>query len=132
MSSTAAITDPFSERRRSLLMDFGNVAGSHDADRIRATWGQHYRDLTGARGIFVIDDSNHELILPGDRNFGTTGFLRCLMGSTCLLNIQNKDGAREFRYSAPIFCDTNFVSFCGTFFTRRDLKGNANGFREAV
>jgi hypothetical protein len=132
MPSTDAITDPFSERRRSLLIDFANVAGSHDADRIGATWVRHHHELMGARGIFVVEDPKHELILPGDRHFATTGFLRCLMGSTRLLNIQNKDGAREFRYSAPIFCDTNFISFCGTFFSGGDLKANANGFREAV
>jgi hypothetical protein len=130
--ASEAITDPFSERRKSLLIDFANVTGTHDADRIGATWAHHYDELTGARGIFVIDDPKHELTLPGDRNFGAAGFLRCLMGGTRLLNIQNKDGARECRYSAPIFCDTNFISFCGAFFNGRDLKTNADAFREAV
>jgi hypothetical protein len=54
------------------------------------------------------------------------------MGSTRLVNIQNKDGARECRYSAPIFCDTNFVSFCGAFFSGRDMGTNTDAFHEAV
>jgi hypothetical protein len=132
MTSSDDITDPFSERRRSLLTDFATVAGSHEAECIRAVWVQHCHELMGARGIFVVDDPKYNLTLPGDHNFGTTRFLRCLMGSTRLLNIQNKEGAREFRYSAPIFCDTNFISFRGTFFNGRDLKANADGFQEAV
>jgi hypothetical protein len=108
--------------RRSLLIDFANVAGSHDADRIGATWVRHHHELMGARGIFVVEDSKHELIVPGDRHFATTGFLRCLMGSTRLLNIQNKDGAREFRYSAPIFCD-EFHQLLRNIFQRWRSKG---------
>jgi hypothetical protein len=132
MPSDDAITDPFSERRRSLLVDFANVTGSHDAQKISATWSEYYHDLAGARGIFVVDDPKHALTLPDDHDFGGKGFLRSLMGSTQLLNIQNQEDAREYRYSAPIFCDTNFVSFCGAFFSGRDLGSNADSFREAV
>ncbi len=126
------ITDPFSERRKTMLLDFANVTGSHSADQIGNVWDRYYEYLSGARGIFVVDDPKHELKLPGDRDFDATGFLRCLMGSRRLLNIQNVEGARECRYSAPIFCDTNFVSFCGAFFAGRDLKANKRAFRQAV
>jgi hypothetical protein len=115
-----------------MLTDFVNVTGSRDAQRISATWSEYYHDLAGARGIFVVNDPKHALSLPGDHDFGGRGFLRCLMGSTRLLNVQNREDAREFRYSAPIFCDTNFVSFCGAFFSGRDLGSNADSFREAV
>ena len=115
-----------------MLLKIGNAAGSHSAETISKAWTEHYDDLRGARGIFVVDDPKHELRTPGDVNFGSTGFLRSLLGSRNLLNIQNIEGAREFRYSAPIFCDTNFVSFCGAFFAGRDLKANKESFREAV
>ena len=132
MSFDDSITGPFSERRKLMVTDFGNVTGSHDAQRISAKWSEYYHDFAGARGIFVVDDPKHDLLLPGDHDFGGTGFLRCLMGSTRLLNIQNSQTAREFRYSAPIFCDTNFVSYCGAFFAGRGLGQNADGFRKAV
>jgi hypothetical protein len=131
-SGSDHLTDPFSVRRKAMLINIATAAGSHSAETIGAAWGDHYEDLQGARGIFVVDDPKHELILPGDRDFGATGFLRCLLGSRRLLNIQNIEGAREFRYSAPIFCDTNFVSYCGVFFAGRHLKANEEGFREAV
>jgi len=115
-----------------MLLDFANVTGSHSADEIRNVWGRYYEDLSGARGIFVVDDPKHELQVPGDRDFDAKGFLRCLMGGRRLLNIQNLEGARECRYSAPIFCDTNFVSFCGACFAGRDLKANNKAFRQAV
>jgi hypothetical protein len=115
-----------------MLLQIGNAAGSHSVETISKAWTEHYDDLRGARGIFVVDDPKHELKLPGDVDFGSTGFLRNLLGSRNLLNIQNVEGARAFRYSAPIFCDTNFVSFCGAFFAGRDLKANKESFREAV
>jgi hypothetical protein len=114
-SGSDHLTDPFSVRRKAMLINIATAAGSHSAETIGAAWGDHYEDLQGARGIFVVDDPKHELILPGDRDFGATGFLRW-----------------EFRYSAPIFCDTNFVSYCGVFFAGRHLKANEEGFREAV
>jgi hypothetical protein len=98
MNSTESITDPFSRERRDMLMDLANVTITHDAESIGEAWGRHYKKLGGAGGIFVVDDPNRKLKLPGDHDFGSTGFLRCLMGSTCLLNIQNKEEAREFRY----------------------------------
>ena len=115
-----------------MLINIGNAALSHSEQTIAAAWTQHYDDLRGARGISVVDDPSHQLRIPGDVDLGPTGFLRCLMGSRNLLNVQNIEGAREFRYSAPIFCDTNFVSYCGAFFAGRHLKSNEEGFRETV
>jgi hypothetical protein len=126
------ISDPFSQRRRVMLNNFANVAGRHDRAAISGMWNAHRDSLMGARGIFVVGDENYQKKLPGDRDFAGTGFLRCMMGSTRLLNIQNSENAREFYYSAPIFCDTNFVSFCRTFAANGNLGANEAGFREAV
>lgn len=126
------ISDPFSERRHAMLGDFANVTGSHDREAISAAWDRNRECLAGARGIFVVEDQKYELSLPDDQDFGGTGCLRCMMASTRLLNIQNSESAREFRYNAEIYCDTNFVSFCGTFFRGGNLGPNSNAFRDAV
>jgi hypothetical protein len=115
-----------------MLADFANITGCHDARKISATWSEYYHDLAGARGVFVVDDPQHTLTLPGDHDFCGRGFLRCLMASPQLLNVQNRESGREFRYSAPIFCDTNFVSYCGAYFAGADLGPNADAFTEAV
>lgn len=115
-----------------MLADFANVTGLHDREAIFATWNEHRDCLGGARGIFVVDDQRYRLSIPDDRDFGGTGFLRCMMASTRLLNIQNSESPREFRYNAQVYCDTNFVSFCGTFFRGGKLGANSDAFREAV
>lgn len=38
------ITDPFSERRKAMLLDFANVTGSHSADEIGNVWDRYYED----------------------------------------------------------------------------------------
>lgn len=54
------------------------------------------------------------------------------MSSSRLLLIQNREGASEFRYSSPIFCDTNFASFCKAFQAGRSLGAHQAGFEAAV
>lgn len=132
MPADDLITDPYSSQRHAMLRDFANVARSHHAPTICAAWDEHRDSVAGARGIFVVDDPKHELLIPDDQDFAGRGFLRCVMGSKRLLNIQNPEDSREFRYGAPIYCDTNFVSFCGTFFRGGDLGANSLAFETAV
>ena len=54
------------------------------------------------------------------------------MASTRLLLIQNCERERDRRYSAPIFCDSNFVSYCEAFCGQRNLSHNLHAFRRAV
>lgn len=126
------MTDAFSQTRQELLEDFANIERQGDADEINAIWSRHYEALRGSRGMFVVNDPIQEKTLPGNKDFGTTGFLRCWMASTRLTLIQNRDGAREFQYSAPIFCDTNFASFCEAFDSGRNLDAHQHGFESAV
>src|SRR5437899_447592 len=126
------LTDAFAEERRRMLQDFADLI-VYDPHDLLAIWSRHSRLLDAARGVFVVaDDRYSKPLLPGDRDFGTTGFLRNWMADTTLLLIQDYRGNREFRYSAPIFCDTNFVSFCGAFLARRELGANQTGFLEAL
>jgi len=118
------LTDAFAEERRRMLQDFADLVAYNPHDLL-AIWSRHSRLLDSARGVFVVADRRYaKPFLPGDRDFGTTGFLRNWMADTTLLLIQDYRGNREFRYSAPIFCDTNFVSFCGAFFAGRELGAN--------
>jgi hypothetical protein len=126
------LTDAFAEERRQMLQDFADLI-VYDPDDLLAIWSRHSRLLDAARGVFVVADPRYaKPLLPGDRNFGTTGFLRNWMADTTLLLIQDYRGDREFRYSAPIFCDTNFVSFCGAFLAGRELGANQAGFLETL
>jgi hypothetical protein len=54
------------------------------------------------------------------------------MASKRLLLIQNCERARDRRYSAPIFYDSNFVSYCEAFCGQRSLSQNSDAFRDAV
>ena len=115
-----------------MLQDIGNAAVEHSTPAIDRVWSKYNEDLIGARGLFVVDDREDELSIPGDHDFGSMGFLRSLMASRRLQLIQSESGAREFRYTAPIFCDTNFVSYCGAFLAGRNLGAIHDAFSEAV
>jgi len=133
MSPTAAVTDSFSVQRRKMLEDFANVSMTANSEKVSGLWSQYHDMLTEARGVFCVDASKYgKPDLPGNRDFGGRGFLRSWMASNRLLLIQNRDGAKECRYSAPIFCDSNFVSYCEAFHSGRSLGPNEAAFREAV
>jgi hypothetical protein len=116
-----------------MVEDFLNAAIDRDKEVIGRAWSHYFPLLTGARGMFVVNDPAYaKPILPGDRNFGGKGFLRCWMAGTQLLLIQNRGSTRGFRYGAPIACDTNFVSFCEAFHSGRPLGAHTAAFEEAV
>ena len=122
----------FSQERQEILEDFVNLETPCDAEAISEAWSRHYSALSRSRGIFVVTDSIQEKKLPGNHDFGESGFLRCWMSSSRLLLIQNREGASEFRYSSPVFCDTNFASFCEAFEAGRSLGAHQAGFEAAV
>jgi len=115
-----------------MLQEIGNAAVLRRSEAIGRAWSNYNEDLIGARGLFVVEDRADELSIPGDRDFAGQGFLRCLMASRRLQLIQSERGARDFRYSAPIFCDTNFVSYCGAFAAGRNLGAIHDAFTESV
>ena len=116
-----------------MLQDFGNVTMTADAGKIADVWWHHYSSLAGARGVFCVKEQRYDKPdLPENRDFGGRGFLRSWMASKRLLLIQNCEGAIERRYSAPIFCDSNFVSYCEAFCGQRSLSQNSDAFRDAV
>jgi len=121
----------FSDRRRDLIEDFGHAALTGDAGTIRQLWSKYSADLGASRGIFVIDSiAFGRLPLPSDRDFGRSGFLRCWMAGDRLILIRQE--SEDFRFSSPIFCDTNFVSLCGAFSAGRDLGTTSDDFKKAV
>jgi hypothetical protein len=133
MSATPTTTDSFSAQRREILQDFANVTMTADAGKIADLWLHHYSSLTGARGLFCVKEQRYDKPdLPENRDFGGRGFLRSWMASKRLLLIQNCERARDRRYSAPIFCDSNFVSYCEAFCGQRSLSQNSDAFRDAV
>ncbi len=126
------LTDPFSAAYRRMVQEFNDLV-VYTPDDLLAIWSRNADLLNAARGVFVVDEPKFEKpSLPGNQNFGKTGFLRNWMADTRLVLIQDYRGDRPFRYSAHVFCDTNFVSFCGAFYSGRDLGGNAQGFAEAL
>jgi hypothetical protein len=133
MSATPAITDSFSAQRREMLQDFANITMTADAGKIADLWLHHYSSLAGARGLFCVKEQRYDKPdLPENRDFGGRGFLRSWMASKRLLLIRDCEGARERRYSAPIFCGSNFVSYCEAFCGQRSLSQNSDAFRDAV
>ena len=134
MNATPAITgSSFSAKQREMLQDFGNVTVTADAGKIADLWLHHYSSLAGARGVFCVKEQRYDKPdLPQNRDFGGSGFLRSWMASKRLLLIQSSEGARDRRYSAPIFCDSNFVSYCEAFCGQRSLSENSDAFRDAV
>jgi hypothetical protein len=54
------------------------------------------------------------------------------MADTRLVLVQGSQGNRKFSYSGPIFCDTNFVSFCSAFLAGRKLGANQAGLLAAL
>ena len=122
----------FSRSRQLMVQDFVDVIPRSDVDELRMTWGDHSDVLSDARGLFVVDKPVYECSLPGNRNFGKTGFLRSVMTSNRLVLIQSESFGSDFNYSPVIFADTNFVSLCEAFQSSRDLGGNKEAFREAV
>lgn len=126
------LTDPFAPEYRRMVQEFNDLV-VYTPDDLLAIWSRNSDLLNAARGVFVVGEAVFEKpSLPGNRNFGQTGFLQNWMADTRLVLIQDYRGDREFRYSPHIFCDTNFVSFCGAFHSGRDLGGNTQGFAEAV
>src|SRR5437016_6170929 len=124
MAIPPILTDAFAEERHQMLQDFTDLV-VYEPDDLLAIWSRHSRLLDAARGVFVVADRRYtKSLLPGDRDFGTTGFLRNWMADITLCLIQDYRGSREFYYNAPIFCDTNFVSFCGAFLAGRELGAN--------
>ena len=133
MSATSAITDSFSAKTREILQNFANVAMTADAGKIADLWLHHSSSLTGARGLFCVKEQRFDKPdLPENRDFGGRGFLRSWMASKRLLLIQNCERARDRRYSARIFCDSNFVRYCEAFCGQRNLSQNSDAFRRAV
>lgn len=123
----------FSVSRRAMLEDLTNAAVTATAEDILGIWSHHYTSLEGSRGLFCVNELKYQNpSLPGDHSFADRGFLLSWMASNRLLLIQNKDGARNFRYWAPIFCDTNFVSYCEAFYSGRSLNADETSFRKAV
>ncbi len=116
-----------------MLQDFANVTMTADAGKIADLWLHHYSSLAGARGVFCVKEERYDKPdLPENRDYGGRGFLRSRMASKRLLLIQSCERARERRYSAPIFCDRNFVSYCEAFCGERRLSQNSDAFRDAV
>ena len=115
-----------------MVGDFVNIVGRADVDDLREMWAEHSEALEEARGLFVVDDPAYECTLPGNRNFGETGFLRNLMASNRLILIQSESVGDDFSYSPVIFADTNFVSFCEAFQASRDLGLNDTAFRQCA
>ena len=134
MSATPAITgNSFLAQTGEMLQDFANVTMRADAGKIAELWLDNYSSLAGARGVFCVTEQRYDKSdLPENRDFGGGGFLRSWMASKRLLLIQNCEGARERRYSAPIFCDSNFVSYCEAFCGQRSLSQNSDAFGDAV
>jgi hypothetical protein len=126
------MSDAFSQKRLDLLEAFANLQTPGDPVEISQVWSRHYCELKESRGVFAVNDPLYEKTIPGDRDFGCFGFLRCWMSSTRLLLIQNRNSARNFLYSAPIFCDTNFVSFCEAFESGRSLRAHQAAFEQAL
>ena len=124
-------THVFSSERRKLIEDFGNGTLKGDVGTIRRLWTKYSSDLQDARGIFVVNSPAFpRLPIPGDKDFGSAGFLRCWMAGDRLILV--REGSDDFRFSSPIFCDTNFVSLCGAFQAGRDLGSLAAAFKDAV
>ena len=133
MSATPAITDSFSAKTGEILQDFANVTMTADAGKIADLWLHHSSSLTGARGLFCVKEQRYDKPdLPENRDFGGRGFLRSWMASKRLLLVQNCERERDRRYSAPIFCDSNFVRYCEAFCGQRNLSLNWDAFRRAV
>jgi hypothetical protein len=133
MNGTPAITGSFSAKTRDILQDFANVTMTADAGKIADLWLHHSSSLTGARGLFCVKEQRYDKPdLPEDRDFGGRGFLRSWMASKRLLLIQVCERTRDRRYSAPIFCDSNFVRYCEAFYGQRNLRQNSDAFRRAV
>ena len=134
ISATPAITHSFSAKTREILQDFANVTMTADAGKIADLWLHHYSSLTGARGLFCVKEQRYDKPdLPENRDFGGHCFLRSWMASKRLLLIQNCERARDRRYSAPIFCDSNFVRYCEAFCGQRNLnQQHSDAFRRAV
>ena len=104
-----------------------------DAGKIADLWLHHSSSLTGARGLFCVKEQRYDKPdLPENRDFGGRGFLRSWMASKRLLLIQNCERARDRRYNARIFCDSNFVRYCEAFSGQRNLSQNSHAFRRAV
>jgi hypothetical protein len=122
----------FSPSRQLMVQDFVDALPTTDVDELRMVWGQHTDVLNDARGLFVVDNPAFECSLPGNRNFGKTGFLRNVMEGSRLALIQSESFGSDFGYASVIFADTNFVSLCEAFQSGRDLGGNTDAFREAV
>ncbi|HRH97910.1 MAG TPA: hypothetical protein PLB55_18360 [Prosthecobacter sp.] len=122
----------FSATNQAVLEDFLNLGLPCDSNAVSELWSRHYWSLEGARGVFAVTNQQLEKKVPGNQNFGRSGFLRCWLSNTRLLLIQNANQPREFRYSSPIFCDTNFVSFCEAFDAERSLGDHKEGFEEAI
>ena len=43
-----------------------------------------------------------------------------------------REASEDFRFSSPIFCDSNFVSLCGAFSAGRDLGALSGDFKQAI
>jgi hypothetical protein len=127
------ITAAFSHARRRMMQDFANLPEPRTSREVSELWSRYHDSLRGARGIFAVCDRNAPLHnIPGNRNFGGKGFLRCWMEGERFFLIQNKANSRDFRYGSPIFSDTNFLSYCETFDSGRGLGNVTDAFREAV
>ena len=121
----------YSSRRRDLIEDFANGALTGDVGTIRRLWSQYSKELGGSRGIFVVDNTAFPRVpLVGDKDFGRSGFLRCWMAGNRLILIRQE--SEDFRFSSPIYCDSNFVSLCGAFSAGRDLGTLSGDFKQAI
>jgi hypothetical protein len=133
MNATPAITSSFSAKTREILRDFAHVTMTADPGKIAGRWVHHSSSLAGACGLFCVKEQRYDKPdLPENRDFGGRGFLRSWMASKRLLLIRNCDRVGDRRYSAPIFCGSNFVRYCEAFCGQRNLSQNSDAFRRAV
>jgi hypothetical protein len=126
------IDHAFSPSRQAMVQDFVDVIRTSNVDDFREAWRRHADVLEGARGLFVVDNPVYEVSLPGNQDFGETGFLRNIMANSRLALIQSESFGFEFSNSPVIFADTNFVSLCEAFYAGRDLGGHTDAFRQAI
>jgi hypothetical protein len=119
-------------KQREVIETFAAASAVGDFSQISRAWSEFFYDLQGARGVFVVNDSKYDKpILPTDTSFeGKCNLIGLLKGRQLGLK-QNAGSTRPFRYTWYIFADTNFVSYCNTVYSGKNLGANAEAFYAA-
>jgi hypothetical protein len=103
------------------------------AAEVLSVWRRYDHLLREAHGIFALEDPSYEITnLPGNREFGDGGYLRSWMASNRLLLVQGHENPQHHDYAVPIFCDTNFVSYCRAYRAGTLAGVRKNEFRLAI